>query len=187
MNSEEKEGIINNTERLLRLSEISLWLDSYNDIFSSFDPRPYSERALSEDFLNEAKRASIDKNEATIELKLLIPHAKRNLREENLIRKRLREHFRKHFAITKQGKKSIVKKGLLMALVGVIMMVGVTFILSKDYKTFLSSLAIVLLEPGGWFMFWEGLDLVFFKAKEENSTLEFYEKMSNCQITFFSY
>ena len=33
---------------------VSLWLDTYEDIFSDFDPRPYGQRALSEDFVAEA-------------------------------------------------------------------------------------------------------------------------------------
>ncbi|MBI2151367.1 hypothetical protein HYU21_01420, partial [Candidatus Woesearchaeota archaeon] len=35
----------------VREGNISLVLDSYDDIFSDFDPRDYSEKALSEDFL----------------------------------------------------------------------------------------------------------------------------------------
>ena len=46
---------------LLKKSEISLSLDNYDDIFSDFDPRPFSQRALSDDFLIEAKKASRDK------------------------------------------------------------------------------------------------------------------------------
>ena len=72
----------------VREGNISLVLDSYNDIFSDFDPRDYSEKALSEDFLSECKRAARDK-ENHIELRLLIPIKKRNSTHENKIRKRL--------------------------------------------------------------------------------------------------
>ena len=33
-------------QKLLEISEISLLLDSYDDIFSDFDQRPYAQRAL---------------------------------------------------------------------------------------------------------------------------------------------
>ena len=46
----------------LREGNISLILDSYNDMFSDFDPRSFSERALSDDFLSECKRAARDKD-----------------------------------------------------------------------------------------------------------------------------
>ena len=54
----EKEGINPKHEikELLEKTQISLWLDDYADIFSDFDPRPFSQRALSDDFLNEAKK-----------------------------------------------------------------------------------------------------------------------------------
>ena len=35
----------------LREGNISLVLDSYDDLFSDFDPRDYSQKALSDDFL----------------------------------------------------------------------------------------------------------------------------------------
>ena len=78
--TEEKE------ERTLE-SNISLKVNRYNDIFSSFDPRHYSVRALSVDFLDEAKRASIDKDSKKIELRLLIPRNLRKLEIERTIKK----------------------------------------------------------------------------------------------------
>ena len=39
-------------QALLELAEISILLDSYDDIFSDFDPSPYSERTLSDDYFN---------------------------------------------------------------------------------------------------------------------------------------
>ena len=57
----------------LREGNISLILDDYNDLFSDFDPRHYSERALSDDFLAESKRASRDKPAGSLEVKFLVP------------------------------------------------------------------------------------------------------------------
>ena len=84
-------------QELLAKSEISLILDTYDDIFSDFDPRPYEERALSDDFLLEAKKASRDKATGTIELIFMMPAGKRDTHKESLIKRRLRDHFRKHY------------------------------------------------------------------------------------------
>ena len=81
---------------LFKHGNISLILDSYNDIFSSFDPRPYNEKALSDDFLIECKRAARDKDDHGFELILSVPKLKRNVNDEFKIKKRLREHFHKH-------------------------------------------------------------------------------------------
>src|SRR3989338_5447495 len=77
-------------------SQISLWLDTYDDIFSDFDPRHYSERALSDDFLIEAKKASLDKEGGHIELQFLVPQKIRNVKHESIIKQRLRAHFQRH-------------------------------------------------------------------------------------------
>jgi len=63
-----------------------------------------------------------------------------------------------------------------------------TFILFRyEDKSLLINFLVILLEPGGWFLFWEGLGLIVFKTKERFPDLEFYEKMSKVEILFLSY
>jgi len=175
-------------QKLLRMSEISLMLDDYDDIFSDFDPRPYSERSLSVDFLDEAKRASRDKDDIGIELSFLIPKYKRNTAEEALIKKRLHEHFRKNHHRLEKEKKEVVNKGILFTVMGIIVMFVASLILFKESgKNLLISFLIILLEPAGWFLFWEGLGQVIFEAKKKKPELEFYEKMLKCEIHFLPY
>ena len=57
----------------MRKNVVSLSLNGYNDLFSYFDPRTYSQRTLSDDFLVEAKHALRDRNQAGLELNLLVP------------------------------------------------------------------------------------------------------------------
>ena len=177
-------------KKVLELSKISLWLDEYNDLFSDFDPRPYSEKALSDDFLSELKRATVDTTKGKIELNLLIPQNKRSFNEEKVIKKRLREHFKKHENSLKQEVKEIKNTGLKFALAGVIIMIAATYIsvvAENKISSFLYHLIIVLLEPAGWFTFWEGLYQIFFAHKEKQPNLEFYKKMTVCDIYFHSY
>src|SRR3990172_6758605 len=82
---------INPTENL---RAISLWLDNYDDVFSDFDPRPFSERAISDDFLSEAKKMFRENSKGRFELRLLIPEAVRNSKEESLVSSRLRAYFK---------------------------------------------------------------------------------------------
>jgi len=82
-------------EEKMRQGNISLILDSYNDLFSDFDPRNYSERTLSDDFLLECKRAARDRDpKMNFELRLLIPKTRRNANDELIIKHRLKSHFR---------------------------------------------------------------------------------------------
>ena len=168
----------------VREGNISLVLDSYNDIFSDFDPRDYSEKALSEDFLSECKRAARDK-ENHIELRLLIPIKKRNSTHENKIRKRLKDHFHRHFKIEEKEMKKTKSQGIAWFILGAIIITVGAF-LSK-YQGFIFNLLVTIAEPAGWFSFWEGLAKVFLIPKEEKLDLEFYKKMSTAKISFFSY
>jgi len=174
--------------KLLQMSEISLMLDNYDDLFSDFDPRPYSQRALSQDFLAESQRASRDLVTGKIELKFLISSAKRNAVQENIIKKRLKEHFKKHFNLIHNDIKKMINQGISITSLGILLMFIATLILFKYAQTnILTSFLIILLEPAGWFTFWHGLDKILFESKKLKPGLEFYRKMSKSEITFLSY
>ena len=68
--------------QILEESKISLILDDYNDLFSDFDPRVYAQRALSQDFLEEAERAAKEKVSGAISLNFLVPEKLRNPAQE---------------------------------------------------------------------------------------------------------
>jgi len=167
-------------------SEITLSIDDYNDIFSDFDPRHYSQRALSEDFLAEARRASRDKEEEGIQLVFLIPEKRRNLADEEIIKRRLSDHFKKHSdRILNHVKYPILRRGWTFVFFGVVLMFIATLIMTKNttqnlWKNFL----IITLEPGGWFFFWDGLEQIIFEANKINPDIEFYKKMAVCRISF---
>ena len=174
-------------QKILQMSEISILLDTYDDIFSDFDPRPYSQRALSDDFLLEAKKASKEKTSGNIELKLLIPKNKKDAEQENIIRKRLHAHFKKHFNLLQEEAKKTRLKGLFLVLIGVFLMMAATYIYSFKSTKFVFNLLFVLLEPAGWFITWYGLDQIFYTSNLKKQDLDFYSKMSKCQITFLTY
>jgi len=175
-------------KKLLQMSEISLWLDSYDDIFSDFDPRPLSQRALSEDFLEEAKRASKDKVGGAIELKLLLAEKNRDRNKEKTIKKRLRDHFKRHCDLLEKEKAGIIKQGVIFGIIGIMMMLLAVFIVVNYAQGgMLTSFLIILLEPGGWYFLWSGLDLIVFKPKTLYPDLDFYKKMTASSIEFVSY
>lgn len=165
--------------------EIRMQLDSYEDIFSDFDPRPFDQKALSDDFLAEAQKASVDKTEE-IDMLFLIPKTKRDAKHEATIKKRLLAHFKRHHTLLEQDRKKFVKTGSIFITVGIILMVLATFFLYKYEHTIPASFAIILLEPASWFLFWEGLTLIVFTSKKKQPELTFYEKMSRAQIFFSS-
>jgi hypothetical protein len=77
---------------------------------------------------------------------------------------------------------------MIFVFVGIILMFFATMILLGSYsKTFAMEFIIVLLQPAGWFLFWEGLNLAIFEWKHIEPDLRFYEKLSNSRFSFYNY
>lgn len=176
-------------ENSMRQGNISLILEGYNDLFSDFDPRSYSERALSDDFLVECKRAVRDRqfSEQGFELRLLIPKAKRNLNDEAKIKKRLKMHFYKHYKEKLEDIKKIKREGWAWFFLGVLFMLFATFIYQYINTGFFFNLLFIISEPAGWFSFWSGLDKVFIYSRDKKPDLDFYHKMASVEVDFISY
>ncbi len=171
----------------LREGNIALILDGYDDIFSDFDPRPYGEKALSDDFLSECRKAARDKEEHGIELRLMVPAAKRVLATEETIKHRLKSHFQKHHHEYERESREIRAQGAKWFLLGVICMLIVAYISSIELSSFLHNLLLIVFEPAGWFAFWEGLAQIFWGDKEQRAERAFYAKMAHLEVEFFSY
>ncbi len=165
--------------------DIPLVLDSYEDIFSDFDPRPYSERALSEDFLFECKKAAVEKK-GKIHLRLFLPKSKRHPLDEIKIKKRLKEHFHKHFLEKKKDIMSTRLNGFTWSVIGFCMMFTSAFFWGEE-GPFGINLLVTLVQPAGWFFMWEGLAKIFIAPKEHMPNYTFYKKMANSTVTFANY
>lgn len=71
-----------------------------------------------------------------------------------------------------------------MAALGVAFMFLATYLLTYTVKNIWTTFIVVLLEPAGWFTFWEGSYLILFQSKEINPDLAFYRKMIGAKISF---
>ena len=167
-------------------SEVRFAIGKYEDIFSNFDPRPLPQRGFSDDFLSEAKRACLVKEEE-MDFIFMMPKEERNLKEEARIEDRLKKYFKKHLHILEKQKKKGIKSGLSFTATGIALMFVATYLFFRfKNASFASSFFTILLEPAGWFMFWEGLNLIIFKSKEIDPNLDFHRKMANAKIKFVS-
>lgn len=183
----EEAGVETSDERQLREGNIALILDGYDDIFSDFDPRPYGEKALSDDFLNECRKAARDKEEHGLELRLMVPRLKRDPATEETIKHRLKNHFQKHHHEHEHEIRMIKLQGARWFGLGVVCMLIVAYISSITLAPFLHNLLLIIFEPAGWFSFWVGLEQIFWGDKDEKAEHDFYAKMSHVEVEFFSY
>ena len=179
--------MIEDLSNLLKQANISLLLDSYDAIFSDFDPRPYSERTISDDFLIEAQKVVRENDSGLFELRFLIPKSLQDLHSETAIKERLHHHFRKSVENLESAQKKIVRKGIVLTIFGVMLMFIVSLISNFNSSSFWLDFVRVVFEPGGWFMAWYGLDLIFYSSKEKSQDLDFFRKMSKVHLSFDVY
>ncbi len=175
----------------LRHGNISLVLDSYDNLFSDFDPRPYSEKGLSDDFLIECRKALRQREDIT-ELRLLIPASKRHGQDEPVIKKRLKEHFRKHFILEQKEIGKIKKEGMVWFFIGSVILMISTFLYEYEgpinpILKFAWDFLVIISQPAGWFTMWEGLNKIFVYPQDHSPDYTFYKKMSEANIYFLNY
>jgi len=183
-----EEGVSELTDSItekIREANISLIINDYDEIFSDFDPRSYIERAISDDFLQECRRAARDKEDG-IELRILIPKAKRNMKEEWKIKKRLRDHFNHHLGEKERKMTKIKKEGGIWVTVGILILFGVLLGILKFENTIIGTM-LPILEVPCWFLIWEGMGKIFFDSREIEPEHEFYKKMAKSEINFAEY
>jgi hypothetical protein len=172
---------------LLEMAEVSILLDSYDDIFSDFDPRVYAERSLSDDFLLQAKKFTRSKSGEKLVLRLLLPAENRKEADEKVIEKRLHSYFKGgHQQIEKELRK--VREGAYwMTVVGVLLMSVASYLSFSSAENLFKHILLVIFEPAGWYLLWRGLDNLLYATKERKKDLDFYSKMTHAEICFFTY
>ncbi|MFA6268310.1 MAG: hypothetical protein WCW13_00495 [archaeon] len=180
-------------QKSLQLSEISVVIRSYDDIFSDFDPRTFDKRALSDDFLSEIKRASVEKKNGVIDLTFLTPLEIKKPDLEIIIKKRLRDHFKKHYEqlekeifLRKKNGGMLVFGGVALSVIAVIFFRPLEGV-PQDLFQLLKGILFLLAEPAAWFTIWTGFDWMFTSWKVLENDHDFYKKMSKSEINFTSY
>jgi len=166
---------------------ISLWLDDHENLFSDFDPRSFSLRELSDDFLREVMKFTSEAIAGKLILIFLIPLAKKNSAIEKIIKARLHSYFQKKFHHLTKEQDKVKQKGYHLTILGILLMMVATLISYYLSEQILFHLLRVMLEPAGWFMAWYGLDHIFYLSRENKKDFEFYRKMSEAEIKFDVY
>lgn len=169
------------------MNELSLWLDSYDDIYSDFDSRHYLKRRVSEDFLYELRNALRYKKEKINDLFLLLPSERRDEMSEKIIIDSLQDFFREQHRYAGDKCRCKFYSGLWLLIAGVIVMSVNSFIGYRTGRdTFPLNALQVLLEPAGWFLIWAAMDFLFYDYKDLLKERNFYRELAAMAIHFRS-
>lgn len=169
------------------LNEIAIVIDSWDDVFSDFDPRPLSQRTLSEDFIEEMKRRYRETRTGEFSITIYLPDGLRNANSEKMVRQRLKKHFH-HQALLEQKYLTQARlRGALYMVMGVCSLGVLTLLIySKTLSELHTDLIGIILMPIGWFGIWEG----FSKLVDISPTAMFRkglsEKFARARFTFKS-
>jgi hypothetical protein len=166
------------------MGSIHMWLDSYDDIFSDFDPSPYSQRLLSEDFLSEAKRRYAETKKGKLELRFSLPAKMRDQKTEALIKRRLKQYFQMK---AKEGEGEVRKsrvRGAVYFVLGFLVLLSVAIVppFVGDYGRFLE----ILLVPVGWFGMFDGVELMVESPRSFEKEINFSRRLADASYEFFS-
>lgn len=168
------------------LSLIHIGLDSYDDIFSDFDPSPYSERLLSEDFVFEARRRCAETGKGGLELRFSLPGRLRSQKTEALIKRRLKRYFQMK---VKEGEEEIKKsrmRGAIYFAAGFAVLLFVAAVLQIEALRSISHFLEVLLVPIGWFGMFDGVELLVESPRKFEKEINFNRRLSEAAYNFFS-
>ena len=174
-------------EELSELREITIQLDTYDDIFSDFDPRPYPQRELSEDFLKEIQRRYMEDKRGRFEVHFTIPSTERDTKEEALIKKRLREHFA--FVVAREAEiiRNTKARGYLYILAGAAVLLSDVFALAVlNESSIFYRILSVLLVPAGWYGMYTGMGKVIDEPFSSAEKKKLYEKFERANYVFMS-
>ncbi|ELR68476.1 hypothetical protein C900_00310 [Fulvivirga imtechensis AK7] len=169
------------------ITHVSLWIDTYDDIFSGFDPRSFSERALSDDFIMQVRKVSKEIRTKISVLKLLVPAGTQHTEHERMIRKRLQNYFYNMYQQLYEEYRSVKVRGVYFTISGLSLMIIASYLSYLNLADFYTSLLLVLSEPGGWFLFWTGLDHLVTFSRSQKNEMDFYTRMSNVHVEFGAY
>lgn len=172
-------------QQIKDLKEISIVIDDWDDIFSDFDPRPLSEKVLSEDFIFELKKRYFETRSGKFMLTILAPKSLENEGQQKAVVSRLKKHF-KHLSLQALKEiNSIKRRGAIFVAFGILSLGLLTFI---TYSRFFSDLAIeligIVLMPLGWFGIWEGFSKIVESSPILSHDEALFRKLSKANYQF---
>ncbi len=168
------------------IRDISIALDNYDDLFSDFDPRPYSTREISADLLKEIEGRIHKDVRGNFELRFFLPKVLRNEKKEEQIAKRLQAYFKTESKEAEQKDEQRKRSGFMFIAGGMAALFAYAYLFAFIDLGSLASFIEPLLVPFGWFSTWEGLERLVRDSKKFETELTFYRKLAKASYIFLS-
>jgi len=170
----------------LVLNSIQIALDGYDDIFSDFDPSPYSQRVLSDDFVKEIQKRYIETKRGEFEVRFSLPEKLRNNKTETLIKKRLKVYFAAQLKEMEADVEKRKNMGLIKFVIGFLLLAGEVVNRFYTKNDIIFDVISVLLVPAGWYGMFSGLESFFDLPQKTHDQRRFLRKFKDAIYLFVS-
>jgi len=168
--------------RIKTIEEISIAIDTWDDLFSDFDPRPLSDRALSEDFIIELRKRYRETPLGVFTVSLSAPTGLKDEKTEKTVIQRIKRYFRHSALLRKKEINSIRLRGLIFVVIGIVLLTIFTFVNHYNLLSRLANeLAGIILLPLGWFGIWEGCSKIIDTSRRVIEDAELLIKLSKAE------
>jgi len=172
-------------QRIKDLKEVDIAIDTWDDIFSDFDPSPLNERTLSEDFIVELRKRYRETRKGSFAVTIYAPTSLKDAKSESTVIQRLKRHFQ-HRSMQRQKEIARIRiKGVIFVLFGICFL---TFLTLAAYFKIFNNLAIdilgIVVMPLGWFGIWEGFSKVVDTSPKFIQEEILFDKLSKAQYRF---
>lgn len=168
------------------LNLVHIALDTYDDIFSDFDPSPYDRRALSDDFIKEMQKRYVETRKGEIEVRFSLPEVMRSPKTETLIKKRLKEYFHIQIKLLENEINAMKRTGLAYFFLGFVILLITIFSTDLLPDSHAREIATILLTPIGWFGMWEGVGMFVKSPYKQEQQKKFFTKFAKANYVFIS-
>jgi len=172
-------------QRLDDINAISIAIDTYDDIFSDFDPREILDRDLSEDFINELGHRHRQNPKGKYDVLLVAPKAIEDPAAEKKIISRLNRYFHQKYLRYKKTIDELRIRGGIYVVFGMLLLSSLTLLgyYGKLNKLTLELTGIIFM-PLGWFGIWEGFSKMIEIPFKLNNDTQTYKRLSKASYKF---
>ena len=173
-------------QRIKDIKEISIAIDDWDDIFSDFDPRPFTQRALSEDFIAELKKRYRETRKGDYLVNIYAPARLRDDKTEKAVIQRLKKHF-SHRSLKRQREVMRIRtRGFIFVSFGIACLGFLTFITYfKRFTDLTIELLGIIFMPLGWFGIWEGFSKIVDTSLPSIEDMLLFRRLSKAAYKFY--
>ncbi|MFC1589962.1 hypothetical protein ACFL42_00560 [Candidatus Omnitrophota bacterium] len=176
---------LNQEQRIKDIKEISLAIDTWDDVYSDFDPRPLNERTLSGDFIAELRKRYRESRRGAFLVTMFAPVSLKDEKTEKTVIQRLKSHF-KHRALQSHREINRIRiRGFIFVSAGVCSLVFLTLATYFKYfsRLIIEMMGIIFL-PLGWFGIWEGFSKLVDTSRGQIQEEMLFDKLSKASYRF---